>query len=135
MPDPSLPDVLLQVLRKTIIAGVRVNEQDLTLRQLATLLQVYAVEEPQTVKAMAAYLAVQPQAITQAYFRLEELGLLRNGRRLGDRRSVVAVRTAAGVSAVAAIRARLTKGWLAELGPAWPRPPSLEEQRPASHCG
>jgi len=123
-----LPDVLLQVLRRTIVAGVRADEPDLTLRQLATLLQIHAVEEPQTVKALAAYLAVQPQAVTQAYLRLGDLGLLRGGRRPGDRRSVVAVRTAAGAAAVAAIRARLAEAWLAEFGPARLRTASWDGQ-------
>ena len=113
--DSSYSDALLQVLRRSIVAGVRADEPDLTLRQLATLLQIYVVEKPQTVRAVAAYLAVQPQAVTQAYLRLEELGYLRHGRKSGDRRSVVAVRTVAGAAAVAAIRARLTENSMAEL--------------------
>ena len=109
MPSSPDSDALLHVLRRAVVAGVRSDGPDLTLRQLAALMRVYAGEGPATVKEVARDLSVAGPAVTRAYVRLEGLGYLRRRRGDGDRRSAVAGRTTGGTAAVAAIRARLAE--------------------------
>jgi DNA-binding MarR family transcriptional regulator len=63
--------------------------------------------DPQTVRGLARHLDVSKPAITRAFDRLSELGLMRRKVDPLDRRSVVAARTEAGQAMVARLKASL----------------------------
>jgi len=109
MSDPSVtkPDnALLQLLRETFLAEVRIGE-DLTLRQLAVLLNIYLTDEPQTVRGLAKCLQVGTPPITRAFDRLGEMGLVRRKADPLDRRSVLAARTPKGAAMMQRLKARM----------------------------
>lgn len=93
---PLGADQLLETLRGTILGLVKGEERDLTARQLAAFLVCYHESEPQTVRGLAEKLNLHKAAVTRAFDRLEEARLLRRKVDPYDRRSVLAVRTAAG---------------------------------------
>jgi DNA-binding MarR family transcriptional regulator len=94
-------DSLLHAMRGAILAEVRQEQADFTLRQLAVVLTVYLTEEPQTVRGLAQHLAISKPAITRAFDRLEALDILRRQVEPGDRRGVFAARTKIGADMVA----------------------------------
>jgi DNA-binding MarR family transcriptional regulator len=100
------PDALLHKLRAAVAGEVR-SDHDLTLRQMAVVLTVYTTSEPQTVRGLAQHLKVSRPVISHTFDRLSELGLVRRKMEPGDRRSVVAVHTAAGQAMVARLKASL----------------------------
>lgn len=69
---------------------------DLTMRQLAVLLEIYLVPPPHTVRGLAATLNVTKPVITRALDTLGEMGLVDRIRDDLDRRSVIVKRTVAG---------------------------------------
>jgi DNA-binding MarR family transcriptional regulator len=101
-----MPDALLHKLRAAVAGEVRAGH-DLTLRQVAVALTLHLPNDPQTVRGMARCLEVSKPAITRAFDRLSELGLMRRQVDPRDRRSVVAVRKAAGQALVARLKASL----------------------------
>ncbi len=101
------PDRLLHILRNTMLSEVRADQPDLNLRQLAMLLTVYLTDQPQTVRGLAACLRISKPAVTRGMDRLIEFDLLRREEEPGDRRSVIAVRTAAGAEMVERLKAAL----------------------------
>ncbi|EKF60515.1 hypothetical protein QWE_05598 [Agrobacterium albertimagni AOL15] len=69
---------------------------DLTMRQLAVLLEIYLVPPPHTVRGLAATLNVTKPVITRALDTLGEMGLVDRIRDELDRRSVIVKRTVGG---------------------------------------
>jgi DNA-binding MarR family transcriptional regulator len=69
---------------------------DLTMRQLAVLLEIYLVPPPHTVRGLAATLNVTKPVITRALDTLGDLGLVDRVRDDLDRRSVIVKRTVSG---------------------------------------
>jgi DNA-binding MarR family transcriptional regulator len=100
------PDALLHKLRVAVAGEVR-SGHDLTLRQMAVALNLYLSNDPLTVRGLARHLEVSKPAITRAFDRLSELGLMRREVDPRDRRSVVAIRTEAGQAMVARLTASL----------------------------
>src|ERR1700751_1284521 len=92
----ELAEQRIDVLRQTIIALVRRDGPDLSARQLGVFLTCYRADEAQTVRGLAAKLAVSKPAITRALDRLSEFDLVRRKTDPLDRRSVLVQRTMAG---------------------------------------
>jgi DNA-binding MarR family transcriptional regulator len=86
------------VLRQTIVALVRRAGPDLSARQLGVFLTSYLEDEAQTVRGLAAKLAVSKPAITRALDRLAEFDLVRRKTDPLDRRSVLVQRTIQGAA-------------------------------------
>lgn len=89
-------DRLPQVLRMTMLSEVRLDQPDLSMRQLAVFLTVYQTDEPQTVRGLAKHLNISKPAVTRALDRLGELDLAERIIDVTDRRSVLVRRTDAG---------------------------------------
>ena len=83
------------------------REPDLSMRQMCVLLRVYTLDEPQTVRGMAAELNVSKPAITRALDRLSQLDLIQRRGDPADRRSIFVARTTHGNAAILALRNRL----------------------------
>ena len=94
MTDTS--DRLLQLLRNTILSEVRLDQSDLSMRQLAMLLTVYRTDELQTVRGLAKGLNASRPAVTCGLDRLEDFDLARRKIDVLDRRSVLVMRTNRG---------------------------------------
>jgi DNA-binding MarR family transcriptional regulator len=75
---------------------VRLDDRDLTLRQMAILLHIYLVPPPHTVRGLAATLGVTKPVITRALDTMGEMGLVDRVRDERDRRNVVIKRTVGG---------------------------------------
>jgi DNA-binding MarR family transcriptional regulator len=75
---------------------VRLDGRDLSLRQLAILLDIYLVPPPHTVRGLAAKLGVTKPVITRALDTMGELGLVTRERDDHDKRNVVIKRTVSG---------------------------------------
>lgn len=75
---------------------VRLDERDLSLRQLAILLEIYLVPPPHTVRGLAAKLDVTKPVITRALDTMGALGLVTRERDERDRRNVIIKRTIDG---------------------------------------
>jgi DNA-binding MarR family transcriptional regulator len=103
-PIPAAEDALLRRLRAAIVNGVRAEDTDLSLRQLAVLLTVYLTDEPQTVRGLGQHLGLLKSAITRALDRLGEADLVRRKVDPADRRSVVAQRMATGRAMVGRLK-------------------------------
>jgi DNA-binding MarR family transcriptional regulator len=86
------------VLRQTIVSLVRRAGPDLSARQLGVFLTSYLEDEAQTVRGLAAKLAVSKPAITRALDRLAEFDLVRRKTDPLDRRSVLVQRTIQGAA-------------------------------------
>jgi DNA-binding MarR family transcriptional regulator len=96
MATQTNPDVLVGILRDTVVALVRRDGPDLSARQLGVFLTVYLTDGPHTVRGLAAELNVSKPAITRALDRLGELDLARRKVDPMDRRSVLVQRTLKG---------------------------------------
>lgn len=77
-------------------AQVRDEMPDLTVRQMAILLQIYLVPPPHTVRGLAALLDVTKPVITRALDRMGDLSLVDREKDPRDRRNVIIKRTLAG---------------------------------------
>lgn len=75
---------------------VRQDKHDLTLRQLAILLQIYLVPPPHTVRGLASTLQVTKPVITRALDTMGQMGLVDRTRDERDRRNVIIKRTVSG---------------------------------------
>ena len=75
---------------------VRLDSRDLSLRQLAILLEVYLVPPPHTVRGLADRLGVTKPVITRALDTMGEQGLVTRSRDERDRRNVLVKRTVDG---------------------------------------
>jgi DNA-binding MarR family transcriptional regulator len=92
-PDPIAPQ-----MQRWFAASVRRDGPDLSARQMAVLLTVYAVHGPApwTVRGLASELSISKPAITRALDRLSSLYLIERMIDPNDRRSVDILRTATG---------------------------------------
>ena len=89
MINNELNDGLAGILRASIVDLVRRDGPDLTARQLGVFMTCYLESEAQTVRGLAAELAVSKPAITRALDRLSEFDLVRRKTDPLDRRSVL----------------------------------------------
>ena len=104
MITPDASDGLVNVLRATIVALVRLDGPDLTARQLGVFLTCYLESEAQTVRGLATKLDVSKPAISRALDRLSEFDLTRRKKDPLDRRSVLVQRTATGMAFLRELR-------------------------------
>ena len=86
----------LGLWHRVTLEQVRREGADLSLRQLAILLQVYLLPPPHTVRGLASTLDVTKPVVTRALDTMGELGLVERVRDEKDRRNVVVKRTVAG---------------------------------------
>ena len=96
MPLDMTPSQALGLWRTVTLEQVRQDGPDLTLRQLAILLEIYLVPPPHTVRGLAATLGVTKPVITRALDTMGDLGLVTRARDERDRRNVVIRRTVEG---------------------------------------
>jgi DNA-binding MarR family transcriptional regulator len=96
LPIELTPSQALGLWHSVSLAQVRVDSRDLTLRQLAILLEIYLVPPPHTVRGLAATLGVTKPVITRALDTMGALGLVDRVRDERDRRNVVIKRTVEG---------------------------------------
>lgn len=75
---------------------VHLDKRDLTLRQMAILLQIYLVPPPHTVRGLAAVLGVSKPVITRALDTMGTMDLVGRVRDDKDRRNVIIKRTVTG---------------------------------------
>ncbi|MGA1802916.1 MarR family transcriptional regulator [Rhizobium sp. HT1-10] len=75
---------------------VHLDKRDLTLRQMAILLQIYLVPPPHTVRGLAMTLGVTKPVITRALDTMGAMGLVDRVRDGNDRRNVIIKRTVTG---------------------------------------
>jgi len=86
----------LGLWHRVTLDQVQKEGPDLTMRQLAVLLEIYLVPPPHTVRGLAATLSVTKPVITRALDTLGESGLVDRVRDDLDRRSVIVKRTVGG---------------------------------------
>lgn len=86
----------LALWHRVTLDQVQSQGPDLTMRQLAVLLEIYLVPPPHTVRGLAATLNVTKPVITRALDTLGEMGLVDRVRDELDRRSVIVKRTVSG---------------------------------------
>ena len=96
MPIELTATEALGLWRRVSLEEVRGEAADLTLRQIAILLQIYLIPPPHTVRGLAETLGVTKPVITRALDRMGELGLVDRVRDDRDRRNVVIKRTIGG---------------------------------------
>lgn len=96
MPVELTPSKALGLWHAVALEQVRIYSRDLTLRQMAILLEIYLVPPPHTVRGLAARLGVTKPVITRALDTMGALGLVDRVRDERDRRNVVIKRTVEG---------------------------------------
>ncbi|WP_322882962.1 MarR family winged helix-turn-helix transcriptional regulator [Sinorhizobium medicae] len=96
MPVELTPSQALGLWHTVSLEQVRIDSRDLTLRQMAILLQIYLVPPPHTVRGLAAALDVTKPVITRALDTMGALGLVDRSRDERDRRNVIIKRTLEG---------------------------------------
>ena len=96
MPADLTATEALGLWHRVSVGQVRQDRPDLSLRQLAILLQIYLVPPPHTVRGLAATLGVTKPVITRALDSMGALQLVDRARDEKDRRNVVIKRTVAG---------------------------------------
>jgi DNA-binding MarR family transcriptional regulator len=102
---------LPRILREAIVGMVRLDDADLTLRQLGVFLRCYLDEGNHTVRGLAADLSVAKPAITRALDRLEQSDLARRAVDPRDRRSVLVERTVKGAALLRELRRMTQEAW------------------------
>ena len=101
---PVSADQLLGLLRHAMVGLMRPGRIELSTRQLGVFLVCYLEEGPHTVRSLAAQLHVMRFTITRTLDRLCELLLVQRGPDPNDRRSIVVLRTRAGLRFLADLR-------------------------------
>ena len=96
MPVELTASQALNLWHSVSLQQVRVDNRDLTLRQISILLHIYLVPPPHTVRGLAAVLGVTKPVITRALNSMGAMGLVERVRDEKDRRNVVIKRTVAG---------------------------------------
>lgn len=86
----------LDLWRHVLVEMVRSERPDLTTRQLAILLTLYAIHGEHTVRGLSSILGLAKPVITRALDRLGKLGFIRRERDLQDKRSIYIRRTVKG---------------------------------------
>jgi len=88
---------LLRLWREVTLDVVKMDNKDLTMRQMSVLLIVYMdTDDDHTVRGLAAKLNVAKPVITRALDTLSQMGLLKRKRDDRDKRNVLVQRTVAG---------------------------------------
>ena len=82
--------------QRALLAQVRDQDPDLTVRQMTILLTIYLDPPPHTVRGLADYLGVTKPVITRALDTMGTMGLVRRKRDEKDRRNVLVLRTVDG---------------------------------------
>ena len=90
------PSQALGLWHAVSVGQVMVDGRDLTLRQMAILLEIYLVPPPHTVRGLAARLGVTKPVITRALDTMGAMGLVDRIRDDKDKRNVVIRRTVGG---------------------------------------
>ena len=80
MPVDLTPSQALGLWHEVTLQQVHHDGRDLTLRQLAILLEIYLVPPPHTVRGLAARLGVTKPVITRALDSMGKLGLVSRKR-------------------------------------------------------
>jgi DNA-binding MarR family transcriptional regulator len=96
VPVDLSPSQALGLWHAVTLQQVHHDGRDLTLRQLAILLEIYLVPPPHTVRGLAAKLGVTKPVITRALDTMGEQGLVTRQRDERDKRNVVIKRTVEG---------------------------------------
>ena len=96
MPVDLTPSQALGLWHEVTLQQVHEDRRDLTLRQLAILLEIYLVPPPHTVRGLAAKLDVTKPVITRALDTMGTLDLVSRHRDEKDRRNVLVKRTVTG---------------------------------------
>lgn len=96
MPVDLTASQALGLWHRVALEQVRAGGTDLTMRQMAILLQIYLVPPPHTVRGLAAALGVTKPVITRALDTMGEMGIVDRVRDDRDRRNVIIKRTLAG---------------------------------------
>ena len=86
----------LGLWHRVTLDQVQRQGHDLTMRQLAVLLEIYLVPPPHTVRGLAATLNVTKPVITRALDTMGHMALVRRVRDERDRRNVIIKRTVEG---------------------------------------
>ena len=90
------PSQALKLLHDFYYEMVRVDDRDLSARQVTILLTVYLEPPPHTVRGLAAKLNVTKPVITRALDTMGRMELLQRRRAPADRRNVLVQRTVKG---------------------------------------
>lgn len=98
VPADLVEDARIQMLRGSLLALVRRDGRDLTVRQLAVFMTIYMSETIHTVSSLAELLRVSRPGVTRIMDRLIEFDLISREEDREDRRRVLARRTAAGAA-------------------------------------
>lgn len=96
MPLEMNPTQALTLWHAVALGQVQQDDSDLTLRQMAILLQIYLKPPPHTVRGLAATLGVTKPVITRALDTMGERGFVERARDERDKRNVIIRRTLAG---------------------------------------
>lgn len=96
MPIDLTASQALGLWHQVSLEQVQRGGTDLTMRQMAILLQIYLVPPPHTVRGLAATLHVTKPVITRALDTMGEMGIVDRVRDDRDRRNVIIKRTVAG---------------------------------------
>ena len=117
MPVELTATEALGLWHEVTLQQVHQDGRDLTLRQLAILLEIYLVPPPHTVRGLAAKLGVTKPVITRALDTMGDLGLVTRTRDDRDRRRNVVTITVAGAEALARMDAAIDTAQTALLAP------------------
>lgn len=90
------PYQALALWHSVALAQVLDEGPDLTLRQMAILLEIYLSPPPHTVRGLAKKLNVTKPVITRALDTMGSLGFVKRSRDERDRRNVIIKRTVEG---------------------------------------
>lgn len=90
------PGQALKLWHTVCVDLVRLENRDLTLRQMAILLIVYLEPPPHTVRGLARNLGVTKPVITRALDTMSRMNLVERRRDERDRRNVLIRRTVEG---------------------------------------
>lgn len=91
-----MPSDALGAWMDALIGYVQSGEPDLSNRQMALLLLIYATPGPHTVRGLAEKLQVSKPVVTRALNTLSALGYLRRERDESDRRNIFIAQTSNG---------------------------------------
>jgi DNA-binding MarR family transcriptional regulator len=108
-PPNPVSDAQVGLLRDTVVALVRRDGADLSVRQLGVFLTCYLNDGGHTVRGLAAELNVSKPAITRALDRLGKLDLARRKIDPLDRRSILVQRTTKGSAFLRDLRSIMTE--------------------------
>lgn len=90
------PSQALRLWQQVVLAEVRDDAPDLTMRQMAILFTIYLEPPPHTVRGLAARLGVTKPVITRALDTMGALKLVSRHRDEADKRNVLIRRTVEG---------------------------------------